>query len=177
MLTWFSRRTASHRKAANLYGAVVAKARTPELFAGAGIADTPEGRYEALVLTLFLVMERLRVEAPSGSAADAARDLIETFVTDMDDNMREMGVGDLTVPKKVKKAAAAFYDRSEAYRAAMDPAAEPGALPALVARVVPASADRPLDAPAIARHMRAEAVFLASLPIDRVLAGDLEPAA
>ena len=176
MLTWFSSRTASRRKAANLYGAVVAKARTPELFAGAGIADTPEGRYEALVLTLFLVMERLRAEGSAGPAADAARDLIESFVTDMDDNMREMGVGDLTVPKKVKKAAAAFYDRAEAYRAALAPAAAPGDLAGLIGRVVPAAPDRPLDPSAIAAHMRAEAAHLASVPVGEVLAGELERA-
>ncbi len=67
-----------------------------------------------------MVQERLRAEAGSEPLIQAA---IEAFVTDMDDCMREMGVGDVVVPKRVKKAAAAFYERAGAYRTAL---AQPG---------------------------------------------------
>lgn len=69
-----------------------------------------------IALVLFLVLERTK-RGPGGM--DLSRAGIEAFVTDMDDCMREMGVGDLTVPKKVKRAAAAFYERAQQYRQAL----------------------------------------------------------
>ena len=117
MLRWLSLWAADRRKARELYGAVVTQARQPMFFDGLGVPDTPEGRYETIVLHLFLVLERLRAEGSPGQ--NLSRRLIEAFVTDMDDSMREMGVGDLTVPKRVKRAAAGFYERSGEYRTAL----------------------------------------------------------
>ena len=105
------------RKASDLYGMVVAAARQPAFYGPERVADTPEGRFELVALHLFLLAERLTAEKPEGE--ELARHLIEAFVTDMDDCMREMGVGDLTVPKRVKRAAAVFYERSGAYRDAL----------------------------------------------------------
>ncbi|SFV32981.1 ubiquinol-cytochrome C chaperone family protein [Hyphomicrobium facile] len=114
MLRWLRQRAETSRKAEELYGNVVAAARQPDFYGALGVPDTPEGRFELVALHLFLALEVLR-----GKGADAealARRTIETFVIDMDDCMREMGVGDLTVPKKVKRAAAAFYERASIYR-------------------------------------------------------------
>lgn len=123
-LTWpqFPKQSAK-RKAGDLYGMVVAAARQPAFYGPGRVADTPEGRFELIALHLFLLAERLTSDKPEGE--ELARYLIEAFVTDMDDCMREMGVGDLTVPKRVKRAAAVFYERSGAYRdaLAMDPRA------------------------------------------------------
>lgn len=116
MLNWLAKRADVARKADNLYGAVVAQARQPSFYAGFGIPDTLEGRYEMIVLHLFLVLERLR----QADDTNLSRVLIERFVTDMDDCMREIGVGDLTVPKRVKKAAAVLYKRADAYRDALE---------------------------------------------------------
>ncbi|MGQ0673347.1 MAG: ubiquinol-cytochrome C chaperone family protein [Hyphomicrobium sp.] len=121
-MSWFSSKSDAASRAAELYGTVVAQARLPHFYSECGIADTPEGRYELIVLHLFLLADRLRLaEASAGAGAeDIARRTLETFVVDMDDNLREMGVGDLSVPKKVKRAAAAFYERASAYREALD---------------------------------------------------------
>ena len=114
MLRWLRQRAETSRKAEELYGSVVAAARQPDFYGALGVPDTPEGRFELVALHLFLALEVLRGK---GAAAEAlARRTIETFVIDMDDCMREMGVGDLTVPKKVKRAAAAFYERASIYR-------------------------------------------------------------
>ena len=104
-------------KAAELYGAVVAQARQPAFYAECGIEDTPEGRYELIVLHLVLLLERL--SGAGDARAELGRSVVETFVRDMDDSLREMGVGDLSVPKKVNKAAAGLYDRASEYRIAM----------------------------------------------------------
>jgi cytochrome b pre-mRNA-processing protein 3 len=167
MLNWLFRRDDNKRRAADLYGAVVTLARRPALYESIGIADTPEGRYEALVLYLFLVLERMKGEG--AQAAPLSQALLETFVTDMDDNMREMGVGDLSVPRKVKKAAAAFYDRAEVYRAAI--ASGPEDLAAALARLVPARAGQDLDAGALARDVMEQVAQLAGTPLDTIADG------
>lgn len=117
MRDWLNWPQSAKSKALELYGMVVAAARQPAFYGPGRVPDTPEGRFELVALHLFLLAERLTSEKPQGE--DLARHLIEAFVTDMDDCMREMGVGDLTVPKRVKRAAAVFYERSGAYRGAL----------------------------------------------------------
>ncbi len=114
MLQWLRGRSHIRRKAGEIYGAVVAAARQSVFYRQYRVPDTPEGRFEMVALMLFLVLERVKRLEPDGEALTQAT--IEAFVTDMDDCMREMGVGDLTVPKKVKRAAAAFYERAGHYR-------------------------------------------------------------
>lgn len=118
MLSYFRNRIRLKAQASELYGRVVAQARRPELYSGFGVPDTPEGRLEAIVAHLVLVIRRLRQDGEPGDRL--ARATAETFVTDMDDCMREMGIGDLTVPRKVKKAAGALWDRANAYGPALD---------------------------------------------------------
>jgi hypothetical protein len=124
MLNWFKGSSRLQCKAEELYGGVVAAARHPEFYGKGRVADTPQGRFEMVLLHLFVVTERLAKDGKDGKRL--AQALIETFVTDMDDCMREMGVGDLAVPKRVKRAAAIFYKRAQSYRAGLQEAlAEP----------------------------------------------------
>lgn len=116
MFNWIRNRAADRAKAQELYGAVVTLARTPGFYSTFGVRDTPEGRFEMVALVLFLALERLRT---AGEEERLVQGAIEALVTDMDDCMREMGVGDMVVPKRVKRAAAAFYERAGAYRAAL----------------------------------------------------------
>ncbi len=118
MLKWLSARSDRRRKADDLYGAVVAQARSPGLYAELGVPDTMGGRYEMIVVHLMLVLERLR--SGGAEAETVSRMTLERFVTDMDDCMREIGVGDMSVPKRVKKAAAGFYERAHIYREILD---------------------------------------------------------
>ena len=111
------RRRGQDPKATEIYGRLVAQARAEPFYASLGVPDTPEGRLEMIMLHLVLMQDRLRVEGEAGAVLSRA--LSETFVADLDDCLREMGVGDLTVPKKVKKAAAALFDRTSAYGAAL----------------------------------------------------------
>jgi cytochrome b pre-mRNA-processing protein 3 len=123
MFQVFKTRSDGRRKARELYGAVVAQARHVEFYRDMGVPDTPEGRYEMIALHLVLVLDRL---GGADTACEALRqETLETFITDMDDAMREMGVGDQVVPRRVKKAAAGVYARGVAYREAVrsdDPA-------------------------------------------------------
>lgn len=121
MLAWLTGKSETQQTANELYGRVVAAARHPAFYSELRVPDSPEGRYEMLALHLFLALETLKGHIATDDVV--ARQTIEAFVADMDDSMREMGVGDLTVPKKVKRAAAGFYERTASYRDAL---AKPG---------------------------------------------------
>jgi cytochrome b pre-mRNA-processing protein 3 len=118
VVAWFRAKSPVHGTATELYGAIVTQARQPGFYAEYRVPDTPEGRYEVLVLHVFLVLDRLKANGTS-DAHNLAQHLTEVFVEDMDGSMREMGVGDLAVPRKVKKAAAGLFDRSHAYGTAL----------------------------------------------------------
>jgi cytochrome b pre-mRNA-processing protein 3 len=179
MLTWLRARGRIARIATKLYGSVVTQARDPVFYALHRVPDTPEGRFEMLLVHLCLVLERLKSEREVGAAL--SRSLVETFVTDMDDSMREMGVGDLSVPRKVKKAAAALYDRAHEFRAAMAEGGSPKLVEAVAHNVygsaVTAEGSRD-GAAAIAGYMRKAAAALAAQETADVLAGRIDfPAA
>ena len=112
-----TRRRGRDPTATEIYGRLVAQARAEPFYASLGVPDTPEGRLEMIMLHLVLMQERLKVEGETG--AELSRALSETFVSDLDDCLRELGVGDLTVPKKIKMAAAALFDRSRDYGSAL----------------------------------------------------------
>ncbi len=114
MLRWLKKQSETGRRAGELYGSVVTAARQLAFYELIGVPDTPGGRFELVALHLYLALESLRGEAPGAEALKQR--MIEVFVNDMDDCMREMGVGDLAVPKKVKRAAAAFYERATIYQ-------------------------------------------------------------
>jgi cytochrome b pre-mRNA-processing protein 3 len=178
MLGWLNRRAPVTRKAGELYGGVVTAARNPGFYGPGRVADTPEGRFELVALHLFLVAERAKA-LPGGEAL--AQALIEALITDMDDCMREMGVGDLTVPKKVKRAAAGFYERSGDYRAALARAKptppQPDPLADVIARVMLASPDEHNFANDVADYMRASHQLLAATSAAKFETGKISFAA
>ncbi len=119
-----------------------------------------------VALHLFLVLERLRADAGDGSPLP--RLLVEAFVADMDDSLRELGTGDLAVPKKVRRAAAGLYERSTAYRAALDGRDEK-ALAEVLSEHAFAGAPN-AGAMALARYITAASQSLANTGWDRALA-------
>ncbi len=94
-----------------LYGAIVAAARHPRFYQEMGVADTIDGRFEMIVLHLFLVLDRLKSEG----VEDLRQNLTDEFFNDMDGSLRELGVSDVTVGKKVRKLAESYYGRVLAY--------------------------------------------------------------
>lgn len=94
---------------ASLYASIVAAARQRRLYSEWRVPDSTEGRFEMMAAHMAVTLHILAGIGPEGAAR--ARSLNEVFIEDMDDNMREIGVGDLTVPRKIKKAAAAVFDR------------------------------------------------------------------
>jgi cytochrome b pre-mRNA-processing protein 3 len=109
----------------DLYGAIVAQARLPAFYDGYGVPDTVQGRFDLIVLHLVLVIacieRQIGRQGAQGNAAARAvgQKLFDEFCRDLDDNLREMGVGDLAVPKRMRSFAEAFYGRQAAYLAAL----------------------------------------------------------
>ena len=100
-----------------IYGMIVTQAREPIFYRDLGVPDTVNGRFDLLLLHLWLLLRRLRT---AQGAAELSQALFDRFCEDMDDNLREMGVGDQTVPKRMRAFGEAFYGRVQAYDQAMD---------------------------------------------------------
>ena len=99
-----------------IYGMIVTQAREPLFYRALGVPDTVNGRFDLLLLHLWLVLRRLK---PVEGGVGLSQALFDHFCNDMDDNLREMGVGDLTVPKRMQAFGEAFYGRTAAYDLAL----------------------------------------------------------
>ncbi len=161
----FLRRDRHERAGSELYGAAVAAAREPFLYAELGVPDTVDGRFDMVGLHAFLVIRRLGRLTPP--ARDLAQAVFDTMFADMDTSLREMGVGDLSVAKKMRAMWEAFHGRSAAYEAALGDA-DAQSLAAALARNVwrgqPAGA-------AAARIVRAQDTHLAGQDATALAAG------
>ncbi len=105
-----------------IYGMIVTQAREPLFYRDLAVPDTVNGRFDMLVLHLWMVLRRLKlIEGGTG----LSQTLFDRFCDDMDANLREMGVGDLTVPKRMQAFGEAFYGRSAAYDLALAAGQEP----------------------------------------------------
>ena len=111
------RRGRYERTGFELYGKAVAAARDPYLYTALGVPDTLDGRFDMVGLYAFLLIQRLK-DAPEPGPA-LAQAVFDAMFSDMDINLREMGVGDLSVGRKVRVMWEAFHGRAAAYASAM----------------------------------------------------------
>jgi cytochrome b pre-mRNA-processing protein 3 len=111
-----SPRSPSRGTIETIYGMIVTQAREPAFYQNLGVEDTVNGRFEVVVLHLWMVLRRARENSENAAFAQM---LFDHFCSDLDANLREMGVGDLAVPKRMQKFGEAFYGRSAAYDRAL----------------------------------------------------------
>jgi cytochrome b pre-mRNA-processing protein 3 len=154
----------------NLYGQIVAQARQPEFYGELGVPDTLEGRFDMIVLHLVLAMRRLRREGERGRELSQA--LVNAFFADMDRSLREMGVGDLVVPKRVRRMAEAFYGRASAYEQALGADGD-DALEQVLIRNVFAGEVAGDASPVLTRYVLDSENALAGQSGEEVMAGEL----
>ena len=176
------RRNPHSRSIHALYGMIVAQARSPAFYAGYGVPDTVQGRFDLIVLHLVLVLARLgRDDVPDGARMQCAtqagsslerlgQGLFDAFCRDLDDNLREMGVGDLAVPREMRRFGEAFYGRQAAYREALA-AADDRELEKALARNIFEAAGIDDRAARLARYVRAAAKLLDTAEEDALIAG------
>lgn len=146
-----------------LYAAAAAQARQPGFYTALKVPDTREGRFELYTLHVILLVERLKGHGEA--AAETSQALFDAYLRGLDDAFRELGVGDTSVGKKMKKLGEAFYGRLRSY----EQAAGPAELEALVVRTVGAEA----DAVGLARYVATARDHLAARPLEDVLAGQV----
>lgn len=158
------------RRATTLYSAVVTQARQVPFYRDLGVPDTVDGRFELIVLHAVLALRRLHQEGADGDAL--AQAVFDVLIDDMDRSLREMGVGDLGVGRRIKAMGEAFYGRAGAYEAALDDG--DGALVEALARNVFGTVEvGDCQSGAMAVYVRRQIVHLANQPGGELLAGSM----
>ncbi len=166
----FKKRDSARKKTIErLYGAIVAQARTPAFYLHFGVPDTVEGRFDLLVLHLHLVNARLAEAGDAG--VTLGQEMLDHFFEDMDGSLREIGIGDLSVPKKMRTLAEAYLGRSASYGAAIE-SGDDAALAGAIARNIVGRADAP-EAAALAAYAREAAAMLARQDADALLSAEI----
>ncbi len=153
-----------------LYRAAADKARDPAFYRDAHAPDTVEGRFELYMIHVILIAMRLRGQGRA--AAETSQVMFDAFLRGLDDAMREMGVGDLSVGKKMRKLGEAFYGRAKRYDELIGDAE---GLTALVRRTLYADVEGELaDAGArtVAGYAAQTHAALAAQPLERLMAGE-----
>ena len=148
----------------------MAAARQPAFYANWDVPDTPLGRFEMLSVHLFLFLERARGASEPLSAL--AQDVTDEFFKDVEHSLRELGIGDMGVPKRMKKLARMFYGRAEAYRQALAASDEPALAAALARNVWPERETTPHGAD-LAAYVSRSLPHLAAQPEAELLAGNI----
>jgi cytochrome b pre-mRNA-processing protein 3 len=163
--------TASAKIAREIYVLIVAKARQPYFYAELGVPDTVDGRFDMITLHAILVIEFI---TKGGKASKAlSQQIFDEMFADMDRSLREMGAGDLSVGKKVRKMAEVFYGRAKAYREALAQDDLNG-LTAALARNVYGGEGAPENARRLARYALAAARSLSASPLRDIQADALK---
>lgn len=115
---WLKRRKATRNAAAGLYQAAVSQSRDPLFYTELGVADTLDGRFDLVTLHVFLIMNRLGALGQNGKALSQA--LFDHMFTNMDVTLRQIGIGDMGIPKHMKRMMRAFNGRVHSYHTALN---------------------------------------------------------
>lgn len=171
MMGLFRRGGERRRVIAGLHGAVSAAARRPGLYTDLGVPDTVEGRFESLCLHVYLLLRRLdRLPPP---AAEVAQELVDSVFAELDASLRELGVSDVGVGKRMKKLGSAFYGRAAGYDAALRAPGGDALAQALARNILgeaAAARGSGLEAAALAVYVRAAEAELARADLPTLLA-------
>lgn len=170
--SFFKRKDATPDPVDALYAALVRKARDPKFYTDLAVPDTVDGRFDMIVIHAMLVMRRLSEKREEVNTT--GQRLFDLMFLDMDRSLREMGVGDMSVGKHVKKMAKAFYGRAAAYEMGMDGEAE------LLPNVIRLNLYRHNEAPSddvlnrMASYFQRASAHLAQQPVADIAAGKID---
>jgi len=120
ILAHFNRKRKNREIVDTLYRQLTNIARQTAFYADMSVPDTVMGRFEMMTLVMVLFLRRTHKRGPAQT--DLAQAVVDTFFEDMDHSIRELGVGDISVPKRMKKLARMFYGRAKSYGDALNDA-------------------------------------------------------
>lgn len=174
MLLWFRKPPVLQKEQAEkLYGAIVAQARQPVFYRDLAVPDTIDGRFDMILLHSFIVMLRLRDDTAEGPQS-LSQTLYDIMFVDMDRAIREMGVGDLSVGKHIRRMMKAFNGRMSAYENAMD---DPVAMKEALCRNVYGTINDvdPAILESMANYVQTTLATVRSMPVEILTVGGQMP--
>lgn len=172
MLKSFFRRPRYERQAHDLYVSLVRQARSPRFYSELGVPDTPEGRFELIILHTFLIIHRLNQD--NRQTGELSQQLFDVLFGDMDSGLREMGVGDVGISKRLKRMVQDFYGRAAAYEEAAKSGGDE--LESALGRNIlgdPAPGVPPGSAAALAAYVRKQMARLSGQDLSELLRGKI----
>jgi cytochrome b pre-mRNA-processing protein 3 len=173
MFRWFSGRAARREAAETIYDSIVAQSRDPAFYMRCGVPDTLSGRFDMLVIHMFVVLQILKLGGREGQLL--AQEIVEAFVREMDTMVRDLGVQERNIPREVRKIAQLFYGQLLAYSTTL----ARNDLKGLAGEVwrsfqsSEAGRDAPIAADAIAYYMRQSIRNIQEMPLNMLLQGDI----
>jgi cytochrome b pre-mRNA-processing protein 3 len=154
------------------YGILTTTARHKAFYLDANVPDTVMGRFE--ILTVVLILYFRRTSRANHAVQAIAQEIVDAFFQDLDHSMRELGIGDQGVPKRMKKMASMFYGRLDSYGKALE-AQSPEQLEAALKRnFYPENQDATLSMQRLANYMLDADLMLAGLPVETLERGEAE---
>lgn len=169
ILSLFSRKAkANEAITIALYDTIVAAARQPYFYSDLDVPDSPLGRYEMLSLHVFLFIRRIK--GRGAALKSIGQEVTDEFFRDVDHSLRELGIGDSGVPKRMKKLARMFYGRVESYDKALEDN-DHAALVAALARNIRPDSDDWLGALYLAHYVQQLVLLLETQPDDVLASG------
>jgi len=158
------------RKSRKIYVCLVKQAREEAFYLSFGVPDTPDGRFDMIVLHAFLLFRRFKQDHERTEALGQA--VFDLMFTDMDQNLREMGIGDLGVGKRIKGMAEGFFGRMESYEKGLNDVQE--LQNALKRNLFRKSTPSPSQVSAMAAYVQTEAARLDTTDMETLLAADIK---
>jgi cytochrome b pre-mRNA-processing protein 3 len=168
------------KTATRLYNAAVAQARLPVFYKTLNVPDTVDGRFDLLSLHVFLIVNRLNKAGRAGTKL--SQSLFDLMFMDMDRSVRELGVGDLGVPKHIRRMMKGFNGRCIAYADALRSPVQGDLREALRRNVYGTFSGQtgnrlglePVLLATLGDYVRDAAAYLGALPDDAVLKGEID---
>jgi cytochrome b pre-mRNA-processing protein 3 len=159
------------RKAVHLYRRILAQSRLPFFYESFGVADTLDGRFDLLSLHATLVVDRLLKAEDQPEGFKLAQALFDEMFLNLEFAVREIGIGDLAVPRHVKRMMEAFHGRASAYRAALQVIEDDSDLKAVLLRNLYAVSGHPNGTALseLTSYVRKSVVSLADLSVGELV--------
>ncbi len=154
-----------------LYSAIIQQARLPIFYTDFGVPDTVDGRFDMIVLHAHILFDRLK----DGIALDESlsQDVFDLMFADMDQNLREMGVGDIGVAKRIKAMVEAYYGRATAYADALKQEDNSDLMAAIKKNLFRKSDPTDSQITAVSDYFRAQVKHMASIELDTIRSGNI----
>ncbi|MBC7279984.1 ubiquinol-cytochrome C chaperone family protein [Hoeflea sp.] len=167
--TLFKRKKANQALVEQQYERLTGAARSPVFYEAMDVPDTVMGRFEMISVHLVLYLRRTQSAGPAANGI--AQDIVDAFFEDVDHSIRELGVGDLSVPKRMKKFARMFYGRAKSYGEALDDGDRAALAEALRRNIHPDQAETAPSMQALSEWMSRTARQLEDIADETLAAG------